>query len=446
MVDGAWNTVQRGRVRGPKTGAGGPPTGGPGGAGAGAGPGERLHHGGGGGGGRGRARTQFRQRDARANVYERPNTVVIECQEFIVLPQEHELTVFLYEQVLKEHENKKVFTEIQTLFCDKNARRYLIRMKTPESTVELAELLCEGVSWPGYPNEAEGRDVIVKGYSMEKPIMDITLSGVGWWTAEDVVRKVVETWGEVKTMTKEVVTYHGHTITTDKWKIKLIKRKDIQVPPVVLHAGSERNADEREMWEVFYRGVPKVCYKCLKPGHMGRDCKDKPVDLDQLASQPEYEQAPAAVVNQQELEVPKTFAQIVAEGSYTAARVARQAAADLKKEAIATKVREEKERRERRKKEKESSKENLTEKSLERENDSDDDIASQGGVLGSSQELGTPWDPTDWAQEVVDQEHKRSAPSPPANAPDNKTPRISPVGSRSSSASGARRKVPHGTN
>ena len=74
--------------------------------------------------------------------------------------------------------------------------------------------------------------------------------------------------------------------------------------------------------------------------------------------------------------MPKTFAQIVAEGSYTAARVARQAAADLKKEAIATKVREEKERRERRKKEKESSKENLTEKSLERENDSDDDIAS----------------------------------------------------------------------
>ena len=33
--------------------------------------------------------------------------------------------------------------------------------------------------------------------------MDITISGVGWWTGQDVIMKVVETWGEVKKISKD---------------------------------------------------------------------------------------------------------------------------------------------------------------------------------------------------------------------------------------------------
>ena len=166
-------------------------------------------------------------------------------------------------------------------------------------------------------------------------------------------------------------------------------------------------------------------------------CRDMPVDLEQLASPPEYEAAPAAVdANQQEPGVPRTFAQIVAEDSYTAARIARQTAADLKRESIATKKREEKERRENRRKEEENGKENK-----EGLNDSEEeDNGSQVSVGGFSQVLGTPWDSSDWAQDA-DQDQKRPAPSPPANVPENKAPRITPSSSRSNSASNSRRKV-----
>jgi hypothetical protein len=380
----------------------------------------------------------------------RPNTVVLECQEFSVLPQEYELAMFLYEQVLKKEEDKKgIFKEIKALFCDKNARRYLVKMNTQESTGELGDLLADGVSWPGYRNEAAGRDVIVKGYSMEKPIMDITISGVGWWTGQDVIKKVVETWGEVKKITKEEITIQGQNIATGNWKIKLVRKKGIVVPPIVFHAGSERSSEEREMWEIFYRGVPKVCYRCLKPGHLGRECREKPVDLEQLASQPEYEEAPAAAVaNQDEAEGPRTFAQIVAETSYTTARVARQQAADLKREAAATKLREEKQLRENRRKEKEKRrKEGLEKEGSTSESDGDDDGGL--GTIGFS--INRSGESADWAKEIekLDQilpvTEKRPAESPAALVPDKKTPRITPGKSRTSSPVDPRRKLPPGS-
>ena len=47
---------------------------------------------------------------------------------------------------------------------------------------------------------------------------------------------------------------------------------------------------------MFYRGVVKVCFKCLKESHFGRDCQDDPVSMEFLASQPELEAAPVAPI------------------------------------------------------------------------------------------------------------------------------------------------------
>jgi hypothetical protein len=121
-----------------------------------------------------------------------PNTVVMECQEFSVLLPEEELVPFIVENVLREHENKDkdLFQQLESLFSDENARKYLLRMKTEESAEKLSELLAPGVIWPGYRNEEKGTDVMINGYSMQKPVMDITMSGIGWmWM--DVVRSVV---------------------------------------------------------------------------------------------------------------------------------------------------------------------------------------------------------------------------------------------------------------
>ena len=223
-----------------------------------------------------------------------------------------------------------------------------MRMKCEQSTERLAELLGPGVAWPGYRNEERNRDVMVFGYSMEKPVMNITLSGIGWWTTEDVVRSVVETWGEVKEMSRGRIEFQGHSISTDKWMVKLVKRKEITIPPVVFHAGSERSAEERELWKVFYRGVIKVCYRCLKEGHLGRDCEEtNPVTIEYLASQAEFEGAPAAAPSEAEVisGEKRTFAQIVKDNSFDKTRLARQRLADQLRQEKADMARIEREKR-----------------------------------------------------------------------------------------------------
>ena len=101
--------------------------------------------------------------------------------------------------------------------------------------------------------------------------------------------------------------------------------------------------EEREVWKVWYKGVPRVCYRCLQHGHILRDCKSAPVNLMSLGSGSGIgEQEPLTGAEGSQVEAgqggkPRTFAQVLKEDSFTA---------DLKKkiadEAAAKKVREEK--------------------------------------------------------------------------------------------------------
>ena len=280
--------------------------------------------------------------------------MVLDCHEFSVLPPVEEFATFYYELVLKEPEDKVLFSEMENLYPDEDGRKYLLQMKSEESTEKLAELLSPGVTWTGYWNAEKNRDVIVHGFSMQKPIMDITVSGVGYWNKEEIVRGVVEKWGEVKKLSKVNLTLHGHTFGTDKWEVKLVKKKEIVIPPVIFHLGSDRSSEEREKWKVSYRGMPRICYRCLKEGHVGRECIDNPVDIEQLASDAAFEQAPAV---QGEAEVisgeKRTFAQVLKDTSYVQTRLARARAEEQKKEEVAAKVREAREEKERRKEERE---------------------------------------------------------------------------------------------
>ena len=70
-------------------------------------------------------------------------------------------------------------------------------MGTSDSMVALVDLLTNGIAWPGYSNE-DGQEVFVRGYSMENPTVEITISGVSALTSEHTVRSVVNTWGEIK--------------------------------------------------------------------------------------------------------------------------------------------------------------------------------------------------------------------------------------------------------
>ena len=325
--------------------------------------------------------------------------------------------------VLREQDDKVLFSQVENLYPDEDGRKYLLQMKTEESTEKLAEILAPGVIWPGYWNAEKGRDVMVHGFSMQKPVMDITVTGVGYWNTEKVVSGVVEKWGEVKKLTKVNFTLHGHTFGTDKWEIKLVKNKDIVIPPVVFHLGSDRSSEEREKWKVSYRGMLKICYRCLKEGHLGRECQDNPVDIEQLASDAGYEEAPAAPKDADVISGERrTFAQIVKDTSYIQTRLARARAEEERKEVIAAKVREDREERESRKKEKEKKRKEILEKKAEKSTESDSDsdsLEAEGG--GFSIPRSRASSPSDWSEPGS----KRPLVSPAAPAPGRKNAKMS---------------------
>ena len=125
--------------------------------------------------------------ETKARLNERPNTVVIDGYEFSVLPSPTELAQFMFDCVFRTNTDKELLTKIRGVFVDENKRQYLIKMETQDSMTALADLLATGVTWPGYRNDSADRDVIVRGYSMEHPVINITISGVGLWTSEETV-------------------------------------------------------------------------------------------------------------------------------------------------------------------------------------------------------------------------------------------------------------------
>ena len=64
---------------------------------------------GGGGGGRGAPRqcSKLALSDTKPNIYDRPNTVVIDSHEFSVLPPIEELVPFIFENVLREKRTRR---------------------------------------------------------------------------------------------------------------------------------------------------------------------------------------------------------------------------------------------------------------------------------------------------------------------------------------------------
>ena len=121
------------------------------------------------------------------------------------------------------------------------------------------------------------------------------------------------------------------------------------------------------MWKVYYRGVPKVCYRCLKEGHLGRDCEDtNPVNMEALVTTPEFEAAPVETEQDGEA-VPKTFAQVVKDKSFTAReaqlQASRQLAAQVRQEAVAA-ARLEREKRDEERRRRRQEKEEIGERSF----------------------------------------------------------------------------------
>ena len=157
-------------------------------------------------------------------------------------------------------------------------------------------------------------------------IPQLKLRGVGWWTSEQTVRKAVSAWGEVKEIKEGKFNVPGlpsfSHIKTDKWFVKLAKKKEVNIPGVVLHLGSERSGEEREMWKIWNKGVPKVCFKCFKESHVFKECREDQVlgdtmgNLTGIGEEEEIameQQGEGEVITKQ---IKRTFAQVLKEETY----------------------------------------------------------------------------------------------------------------------------------
>ena len=346
-----WATVgKRGKVRYGGPNGGSPPVTGVG-----------TSQGQGGGVGSVKGRTKLNRVETRAKINEQPNTVVMECREFLTLPPSEEMAIFMYMFVLG-NDDKGLMTEVEAVYMDEYNKKYLIKMSSHDTMERLVNLLAAGVSWPGYMNEKAGRNVIVHGYSMENPIMEITISRVGWWTTREMIRKAVEQWGEVQDIAEGRVNNQNFSFKSDVWTVKLIKKAGVEIPGLVHHL---LGLEEREVWKVWYKGVPKVCYGCLQHGHIQSSCKIAPVTLDTLGSgpaigEPEVDASGEMVGHGANL---RTFAQVLRGANFKAeveTRLAQQKAdeeaARKKEEEKVAKDKEVREERERLRREKDKKK------------------------------------------------------------------------------------------
>ena len=96
--------------------------------------------------GGGRKRTKLRPSETKANLNERPKTVVINEYEFSDLPLPCELAQFMFDCVLITEIDKGLLTKIQGVYSDENKRQFLLQMETEDSMTGLAALLETGVT------------------------------------------------------------------------------------------------------------------------------------------------------------------------------------------------------------------------------------------------------------------------------------------------------------
>jgi hypothetical protein len=154
-------------------------------------------------------------------------------------------------------------------------------------------------------------------------------------------------------------------------------------------------------------------------GHVGRECTDNPVDIEQLASDAAFEEAPAAPRDNDVISGEKrTFAQIVKDTSYVQIRLARDRAEEQRKEEVAAKVREAREERESRKKEKEKKRKEMMEEKADSESDSDLDARGRARGRGFSIPRSMASSPSTMS---LSEKNKRALVSPGASAPESQT-------------------------
>ena len=146
---------------------------------------------------------------------------------------------------------------------------------------------------------------------------------------------------------------------------------------------------------------------------MGRDCNNVPVMMEFLASEPAFEEAPAARKDEDVVSgESRTYAQIVKDASFVETRQARERALEQKREEVREK--KEKEQENRRK-----------EKERRGRRGKGEDTSDEEGRRGFSIPRRKDWS-EDINETELERDKKRAAGSPPGALPGSKAVKTNP--------------------
>ena len=151
---------------------------------------------------------------------------------------------------------KELFVAIQL----HPVRKYLM-VKVEEVFVsELEEKAKQGVVWTK-------TNTRVTGWRCDTRTTEITLFGVSPDKTEEEIKIVLSQFGEVKTEIQwgKLRGFDGK-VRDGTLKLRIELSKDL--PPYIMFA------EEGEIWKITSNVIVNCCWKCSKPGHIGRLCPE----------------------------------------------------------------------------------------------------------------------------------------------------------------------------
>ena len=173
----------------------------------------------------------------------------------------------------------------------------------------------EGVEWPEFKDSVTDQPIKIKGYSVDKSSLRVTLLDVPRHVDDDTIRTAMAQYGTVEEVKRHHLTKVGmEHIKVNRVSVKLAKDQEVELPTTIFGLGSSTNGEERSIWKVTYPGAPRRCYRCGNTNHMARECRKPPITMQQLERMPAVgEERPGATEEEQQQpkSFPLTFAAVV---------------------------------------------------------------------------------------------------------------------------------------
>ena len=177
--------------------------------------------------------------------------------KFVEIPEVKNLHTWMKEQQLLGQEMQEGIDWI-----DRNqfAKKFYLHMKEEQGAVWLMEKYGEvGRDWIN--EEGGGVTKIMAKWEGGPTWKEVVIKGINPNTPKEVVEEVFRKYGQVKEL--KFVQMDG--IRYNEASVLVNVEEGAEVPVFVF--SSSADGDFKEMWEVVYRGRPRVCFGCYRPGH-----------------------------------------------------------------------------------------------------------------------------------------------------------------------------------